>query len=178
MEGERDPGAPVGLEFGAAPVLLSQKEKSDEFEKKNKNKVPLKCIAIGIPEKSPDRRSRLAGGGKSKKLHSRFCGFARLARLCIIGDDGLKVSALSPLLAAVAIGSGRSDTGHLFTLVQHGLCEINALHVVELEGVGGGATAERERGGAPGCEVVGCGRENEGGAERRGEKRGTTTGKE
>lgn len=68
-----------------------------------------------------------------KKNHVRFC---RLASGRFIGDDGLQVGTLSPLLSTVAIGSGRSDTGHLFALVQHGFSKINALHGVELEGVG------------------------------------------
>lgn len=72
------------------------------------------------------------------KNHVRFC---RLA-CSIIGNDGLQVGALSPLLAAVAIGSGGSNTCDLFAFVQHGLGKINALHDVELEGVWA-TTAER-----------------------------------
>lgn len=40
----------------------------------------------------------------------------------LVGDDGLQVSPLPALLTptGVAIGSRRGDTGHLFSLVQHG----------------------------------------------------------
>jgi hypothetical protein len=132
LDGERDPGAAVDLDFGAAPLLLLRRKNVMSLVKTN-TQSPSNANAIGFLEKT-SKTGDLGGleGGKEKKLHSRFCGFARFARLCIIGDDGFQVSALSPLLAAVAIGSGRSNTGHLFTLVQHGLCEINALHVVEL----------------------------------------------
>lgn len=78
------------------------------------------------------------GKKEKKKLYSRLCGFARFPRLSIIGDDGLQISALSPLLAAVAIGSRRSDAGHLFSFIQYGLGEINALHVWSGRSCGGG----------------------------------------
>ena len=147
LDGERDPGAAVDLEFGAAPLLLLRRKKVISLMRIN-TQGPSNANAIGFLQET--RKTGDLGGlngeKEKKKLHSRFCGFARFARLCIVGDDGLQISALSPLLAAVAIGSRRSNTGHLFSLIQYGLGEINALHVVEWKELWWrGHTAESDR---------------------------------
>lgn len=52
VEGERDPAAPVVLEFGAAPLLLSEMEKSDQHEEKQKQAGTVSNeVAIGHSEK-------------------------------------------------------------------------------------------------------------------------------
>lgn len=62
---------------------------------------------------------------KKKKKNIRISGSGWV---CIIGDDRFKIGPLSPLLPTVAIGSGGSDRGHLFTLVQDSFGEINTFH--------------------------------------------------
>jgi len=77
-------------------------------------------------------RGKIERMRSGEKIHVQFC---RLTS-GVIGDNGLQVGALSPLLAAAAIGSRGSYICHLLAFVQHGLGKINAFHGVGLEGVG------------------------------------------
>lgn len=52
----------------------------------------------------------------------------------LVGNNGLEIGALPPLLAAVAVGGGGSDAGHLFSLVNHSLLEVSSIHHPEAAG--------------------------------------------
>jgi len=68
----------------------------------------------------------------SKGLDSPLAGGAAGAgvgqRGGVIGDDGLEIGTLPPLLAAVAIGGGGGDASHLLSFVEHCLLYINPIH--------------------------------------------------
>ena len=65
----------------------------------------------------------------------------------IIGDDGLQVGSLSSFLPAIAIGGRGSHAGHLFSFIEDGFCNVDAVHCVFFHGMGGVA-GEWERAGA------------------------------
>lgn len=94
-----------------------------------------------------------AGEEKKKNILSRG-GLVNGRGIGIIGDDGFQIGSLSALLSTIAIGRRSRDTGHLFSFVEDGFCDVNTVHCFGGGGLGRGRRIEsrEESGGGRGGE--------------------------
>ena len=72
----------------------------------------------------------MMNAGGQKNILSRG-GLVDGRGIGIIGDDGFQIGSLSALLSTIAIGRRSRDTGHLFSFVEDGFCDVNSRYCDE-----------------------------------------------
>lgn len=87
----------------------------------------------------------MMNAGGQKNILSRG-GLVDSRGIGIIGNDRFQIGSLSALLSTIAIGRRSRDTGHLFSFVEDGFCDVNTVHCFGGGGSGRGRRVEsRER---------------------------------